>query len=76
MAINYVCRHCRTFIGRIDAAGISESQLGFHSLTPDERRDMIAYDSNGETTVRVTCDFCKEALENHPELTLLSNPLQ
>ncbi|MEF2968749.1 anti-sigma-F factor Fin family protein [Paenibacillus sp. M1] len=76
MAINYVCRHCRTFIGRIDAPHVSESQLGFHFLTPEERRDIIAYDSNGEMTVRVTCDYCKEALESNPELTLLSNPLQ
>lgn len=76
MAINYVCRHCRTFIGRIDAPHVSELQLGFHSLTPDERRDIIAYDSSGETTVRVTCDYCREALNNNPELSLLTNPLQ
>ncbi|GIO88273.1 hypothetical protein J25TS5_52050 [Paenibacillus faecis] len=76
MAINYVCRHCRTFIGRIDSPGITESQLGFHFLTPEERRDIIAYDSNGETTVRVTCDYCSEALKDNPELTLLSNLLQ
>lgn len=76
MAVNYVCRHCRTFIGRIDSALVSESRLGFQFLTPDERRDIIAYDSNGEMTVRITCDYCREALENHPELTLLSNPLQ
>ncbi|MNH83519.1 hypothetical protein D3C87_474670 [compost metagenome] len=76
MAVNYVCRHCRTFIGRIDSELVSESRLGFQFLTPDERRDIIAYDSNGEMTVRVTCDYCREALENHPELTLLSNPLQ
>ncbi|MFD3261971.1 anti-sigma-F factor Fin [Paenibacillus lentus] len=76
MAINYVCRHCRTQIGRIEAADISEAQLGFHFLTPDERRDIIAYDSSGDTTVRVTCDYCAEALLNHPELTLLNSPLQ
>ncbi|AWB42815.1 DUF2757 domain-containing protein [Paenibacillus sp. CAA11] len=76
MAINYVCRHCRTFIGRIDSPSVSEAELGFHSLTPEERRDIIAYDSSGEMTVRVTCDYCKEAMEHHPELMLLANPLQ
>ncbi|MDQ0091748.1 hypothetical protein J2T12_005188 [Paenibacillus anaericanus] len=76
MAINYVCRHCRTFIGRIEAPHVSELQLGFHFLTPDERRDIIAYDSSGETTVRVTCDYCREALQNNPELSLQSSPLQ
>lgn len=76
MAINYVCRHCRTMIGRIEASQISESQLGFHSLTPEERRDIIAYDSDGDMTVRVTCDYCREALDHNPELLLLANPLQ
>lgn len=76
MAVNYVCRHCRTFLGRIDSPAVSEGQLGFHFLTPDERRDIIAYDSSGEMTVRVTCDYCRETLELHPELMLLTNPLQ
>ncbi|WP_059048746.1 anti-sigma-F factor Fin family protein [Paenibacillus senegalimassiliensis] len=76
MAINYVCRHCRTLIGRIEATGVTEAQLGFHSLTPDERRDIIAYDSHGEMTVRVTCDYCREAIDHNPELLLLTNPLQ
>ncbi|KAA9003596.1 anti-sigma-F factor Fin family protein [Paenibacillus spiritus] len=76
MAIHYVCRHCRTYLGSIDGGRISEARLGLHSLTPAERRDIIAYDSEGEVTVRVTCDYCKEALEHHPELSLLSSPLQ
>lgn len=76
MAINYICRHCRSFQGRIDSAGITESQLGFDSLTLEERRDIIAYDFNGEMTVKVTCEHCREALEAHPELSLIANPLQ
>lgn len=76
MAINYVCRHCRTFLGSLDKRYITEMQLGLHSLTPAERRDIIAYDSAGEITVKVTCDYCKEALENNPELSLLASPLQ
>ncbi|MGW8826601.1 anti-sigma-F factor Fin [Paenibacillus lautus] len=76
MAITYVCRHCRAFQGRIDSHDISEARLGFDSLTPEERRDIIAYDFNGEVMVRVTCDHCREALEAHPELSLLANPLQ
>ncbi|GAE09947.1 hypothetical protein JCM10914_6341 [Paenibacillus sp. JCM 10914] len=55
---------------------ITEAQLGFDSLTPEERKDIIAYDFNGEVMVRVTCDHCREALEAHPELSLLANPLQ
>ncbi|MEY8739075.1 anti-sigma-F factor Fin [Paenibacillus tundrae] len=76
MSVNYVCRHCRTFIGQIDSTGITETQLGFHFLTPDERRDIIAYNSGGDITVRITCDYCKEALELNPELSLLASPLQ
>ncbi|MHA6534385.1 anti-sigma-F factor Fin family protein [Paenibacillus sp. HW567] len=76
MAINYVCRHCRTFLGSVERSDSTEMQLGLHSLTPAERRDIIAYDSEGEITVKVTCDYCKEALENNPELSLLASPLQ
>ncbi|AIQ50131.1 anti-sigma-F factor Fin family protein [Paenibacillus sp. FSL R7-0331] len=76
MAIHYVCRHCRTFLGSIDRSTATEIQLGLHSLTPAERREIIAYDSDGEITVKVTCDYCKEALDNNPELSLLASPLQ
>ncbi|WP_342563708.1 anti-sigma-F factor Fin family protein [Paenibacillus sp. FSL R7-0345] len=76
MAIHYVCRHCRTFLGSINRSSITEIQLGLHSLTPAERRDIIAYDSDGEITVKVTCDYCKQALDNNPELSLLASPLQ
>lgn len=76
MAINYVCRHCRTFLGSIQKSDVTEMQLGLHSLTAAERRDIIAYDSDGEITVKVTCGYCKEALDNNPELSLLASPLQ
>ncbi|AIQ61790.1 hypothetical protein D3C81_228190 [compost metagenome] len=76
MAIHYVCRHCRTVLGSIPRSAVSEMKLGLHSLTPAERRDIIAYDSEGGITVKVTCDYCKEALEYNPELSLLANPLQ
>ncbi|MCM3786495.1 anti-sigma-F factor Fin family protein [Neobacillus mesonae] len=76
MAIHYVCKHCRTSIGQIDAAHVTESQLGLHFLTPAERRDIIAYNSNGEMIVNITCDYCNEAILVNPELSLLTNPLQ
>lgn len=76
MEVRYVCPHCHTGIGRISSSLLTEYQLGFHSLTPDERRDIITYSQNGDITVKVTCDFCKQALETHPELMLVSNPLQ
>lgn len=76
MAIKYICRHCNSLLGTIDSTVITEMQLGLHSLTPAERRDIIAYDLSGDVTVRVTCEYCNEALETHPELSLISNPLQ
>lgn len=76
MAITYVCRHCNTIVGRLEDSQVTEQELGFTSLTPDERRDIIAYDSNGDINVKVICEYCSEALRNHPELALISNPLQ
>ncbi|UVI30360.1 anti-sigma-F factor Fin family protein [Paenibacillus spongiae] len=76
MAVNYICRHCKTTIGSIENAHVSELQLGFHFLTPDERSDIIAYNPNGDVTVKVICDYCREALEANPELSLVANPLQ
>ncbi|SDE53675.1 Protein of unknown function [Paenibacillus sp. UNCCL117] len=76
MAVTYTCRHCQTFIGEIRGGAASEFQLGFHFLTPEERRDIISYNPNGDITVKVVCDYCKEALEANPELSLLANPLQ
>ncbi|MFC5648892.1 anti-sigma-F factor Fin [Paenibacillus solisilvae] len=76
MAVNYICRHCKTSMGSIDSAQITESQLGFHFLTLEERSDIIAYNPNGDVTVKVVCDYCREAIESNPELLLVSSPLQ
>jgi hypothetical protein len=76
MAIKYICRHCLTFQGEINSSNVNEAQLGFHFLTPEERRDIISYNIDGDVTVKVVCDYCREALEENPELSLLANPLQ
>ncbi|MDF2926293.1 MAG: hypothetical protein K0R57_5207 [Paenibacillaceae bacterium] len=76
MQVKYICRHCQSTIGQLDGSSISEHQLGFHFLTPEERSDIIAYSQNGDVTVKVTCDYCKQALLAHPELMLVANPLQ
>ncbi|WP_042171220.1 anti-sigma-F factor Fin family protein [Paenibacillus gorillae] len=76
MAVNYICRHCRTSMGTIEQSGITEQQLGFHFLTPEERSDIIAYNPNGDVTVKVICDYCREALDANPELVLVASPLQ
>jgi hypothetical protein len=76
MAVNYVCRHCRMPLGRFESADVPEYRLGLHFLTPEERERIISYNSNGDVTVRVICEFCSETLDSNPELALLSNPLQ
>jgi hypothetical protein len=76
MSIRYNCKHCDMHLGEIADERISELQLGFHFLTPAERRDIITYDSNGDTLVKISCEFCMEALRIHPELALVPNPLQ
>jgi len=76
MTVRYVCRHCQTLIGEIQNESVSEYQLGFHFLTPAERKDIIAYNSDGDVTVKIVCDYCKQTLDQYPELSLLANPLQ
>jgi hypothetical protein len=76
MAVNYICRHCRMPLGRFEDAEVTEYRLGLHSLTPEERKRIIAYNSNGDVTVRVICEYCSQTLDDNPELVLLSNPLQ
>lgn len=76
MAVNYICPHCRSTVGTIDSASVTEQQLGFHFLTPEERSDIIAYNPNGDVIVNVVCDYCREAIEANPELVLIPNPLQ
>lgn len=76
MSVKYVCRYCATIVGEIKQEHINEFQLGFHSLTPKERNDIISYNQDGNVTVKIVCDYCTEAIEAHPELSLLSNPLQ
>lgn len=76
MAIKYICRHCQSVMGELDSALVNEYQLGLHFLTPEERSDIITYSPNGDMTVKVVCEYCKQALESNPELALVANPLQ
>lgn len=75
MSVKYICPHCQTSLGEVQS-NVTEFQLGFHFLTPEERRDIISYNSSGDVIVSIACDYCREALEHNPELSLLANPLQ
>ncbi len=76
MSVKYICRHCNMSMGQIEKEDVTEYQLGFHFLTPEERMDILTYGANGDVTVKIVCDYCKQALERHPELSLIPNPLQ
>lgn len=75
MSVKYICRGCGGRIGQIDS-DVSEMQLGFHFLTPEERQHMISYEEDGGVCVRILCDYCNDAVRRNPELSLLSTPLQ
>ncbi|GGA52296.1 hypothetical protein GCM10007416_26740 [Kroppenstedtia guangzhouensis] len=74
MSVTYLCRYCDMLIGQIEDERVTEFQLGFHLLTPEERKDIISYDSDGQTTVRVICESCQEMLDRNPEMSLLARP--
>ncbi|TCS94294.1 anti-sigma-F factor Fin family protein [Hazenella coriacea] len=70
MAIEYVCRYCHATVGKLESSDLTESQLGFDQLTPEERKDIITIDTNGNQRVRIVCESCQEVLERTPELSL------
>ncbi|WP_139492593.1 anti-sigma-F factor Fin [Brevibacillus dissolubilis] len=76
MSYRYVCRCCGMKIGEIEQQHVSETQLGLDSLTPEERQHIIAKDASGDTIIRLTCNYCRDAMEQNPELSLIDNPLQ
>lgn len=74
--IKYVCKHCGHHMGDVDEKNINEQRLGLHLLTQLERESIITYDMNGDLRANVVCEYCQEAIERNPELSLVSNPLQ
>jgi len=77
MRIIYTCRHCHTRVGEVDSQRVNDTALGFHALSQEEAADLISYNSiENATYVKTICEHCQEAIEAHPELSLLSNPLQ
>ncbi|SDZ66424.1 Protein of unknown function [Evansella caseinilytica] len=67
MAIHYYCRHCRKSVGKLSDWEADEERLGFHQLTSEERKDMIAFDSHGHRLVKVICEDCEKTLREHPD---------
>jgi len=76
VSIRYRCRCCGMRIAEFDEAEVTEAQLGLDSLTEEDRALIISKEQNGDTVVSITCDYCREALMQNPELSLVGNPLQ
>ena len=71
MRLEYICRYCQTWLGSIDRGDLSDQQLGFDRLTPEEREDIITSNINGIQQVRIICETCQQTLEENPDLYLL-----
>ena len=76
VSIRYKCRCCGMHLAEFDESEVTEAQLGLDSLTAEDRALIISKEQSGDTVVSITCDFCREALMHHPELSLVGNPLQ
>lgn len=69
MSIHYSCRYCGHYLGKVEQA-IPEERLGFHVLSPMERKEVISYEENGDTHVHVVCEHCQEIIDRDPESIL------
>ncbi len=67
MAIEYRCRHCGDQIGKINQTYVDLEQLGLHTLSNEERQEMVQYLSNGNIEIRAICEHCEEALSRNPQ---------
>ncbi|APH06722.1 anti-sigma-F factor Fin family protein [Bacillus weihaiensis] len=68
MALHYHCRHCGVKVGSLEQQSISSEQLGFTSLTNEERQEMITYQQNGDVHIKTICEDCQDALNRNPDL--------
>lgn len=75
MKIRYICRYCHTLLGELNEE-LTEAQLGFGSLTPEERLDIIQVNDKDQLLVKVTCEICQETLESQPELAVYNAVIQ
>lgn len=74
--IKYICKHCGHQLATLDNGEYDEETLGLHSLTQEERDSIITFENNGDMIANVICEYCEEAMDRNPELSLLSSPLQ
>lgn len=76
MAIIYLCRHCKTVIGKIEEQHVSSSMLGLDTLTASDKQKMIHYQANGDIHIHSICESCEDTLKQHPNYYELDHFLQ
>jgi hypothetical protein len=67
LAIYYHCHHCGVNIGTIHQLAVDSERLGFHTLSDEERQEMVSYDQYGDIHVTSICEDCQELLQRNPE---------
>lgn len=68
MPIHYYCRHCTAKMGTIEEESLFTEQLGIHTLTNEERDEMVSYGADGDIHIQAICEDCQEAFEKNPDL--------
>lgn len=68
MALYYICRHCGTEMGKLEQISIHTEHLGLHTLSDEERQEMIIYDSSGDIQIKAICEDCHESFKKNPTL--------
>lgn len=67
MMLVYLCKHCDNKIGEINDDVAIQSYLSRHELTSVDGQKMFQYKPNGEIYMKVICEACESALNEHPK---------
>ncbi|WP_099158895.1 anti-sigma-F factor Fin family protein [Virgibacillus ndiopensis] len=66
MSFVYQCRHCGQMLGKIDQQVVDTSMLGLDKLSIEDKKEMIAYQENGDVHIKTICESCEESLGTNP----------
>ncbi|MBM7555130.1 anti-sigma-F factor Fin family protein [Thalassobacillus pellis] len=76
MSIIYVCRHCKSTVGKLEQSAADETRLGLSDLNAEERQEMVELQQNGDLRIQTICDDCEEALDQNPQYHELDSFIQ
>lgn len=60
MRVRYICDLCGAMVSDLNLEVLDEQKLGFTTLTPEERADIIRADGAGGLIVSSICDDCAD----------------